>query len=160
MATRAMFFKRANHPAAPAGGGTWTSGPDSFQLRPLPSEDVYFYTKKIDNSRVVHEADPAARRRAWQAGLKGIAVAGLLIMLLVPRALETVAGYRIHALAADHDRLVNQMAVVSLEEAQLKSPERLQQLAGQLRLVNPDPRRVVMLNSAKPDSALAMNVTR
>jgi hypothetical protein len=78
----------------------------------------------------------------------------------VPRALETVAGYRIHALAADHDRLVNQMAVVSLEEAQLKSPERLQQLAGQLRLVNPDPRRVVMLNSAKPDSALAMNVTR
>jgi len=155
-----MFFKRANHPAAPAGGGTWTSGPESFQLRPLPSEDVYFYTKKIDNSRVVREADPAARRRAWQAGLKGIAVAGLLILLLMPRALEMIAGYRIHALAADHDRLASQMAVVALEEAQLESPERLQQLAGQLRLVNPDPRRVVMLNSAKPDSALAMNVTR
>ena len=160
MATRAEFLKRADLPAAPAGGGTWMGGPDSFQLRPLPSEDVYFYAKKIDNSRVVREADPAARRRAWQAGLKGIAVAGLLILLLMPRAFDMVAGYRIHALSAEHDKLINRKAVVALEEAQLESPERLQQLAGQLRLVNPDPGRVVVLNSAKPDSALAMNVTR
>jgi len=159
MATRAAFLKRADQPAMPVGGATWTSGPDSFQLRPLPSEDVYFFTKKIDNSRIVREADPAARRRAWQAGVKGAAVAGLLIMLLMPRALEMVAGYRIHALATEHDRLVNQTKVVELEEAQLRSPERLQQLAGTLHLTNPDPKRVVMLNSAKTDSALAMNVT-
>lgn len=160
MATRAAFLKRSDQPAAPAGGGTWASGPNSFQLRPLPSEDVYFYTKKIDNSRIVREADPAARRRAWQAGLKGIAIAGMLILLLMPRALEMVAGYRIHALAAEHERLVSQKVAVELEEAQLRSPERLHQLAGPLRLVTPDPRRVVMLNSAKTDSALAMNVTR
>jgi len=160
MATRAMFFKRSDQPAAPVGGETWASGPDSFKLRPLPSEDVYFFIKRIDNSRVAREADPAARRRAWQAGMKGIAAAGILILLLMPRALEMVAGYRIHALAAEHDRLVNQKAVIALQEAQLESPERLQQLAGQLRLVNPDPRHVVMLNSAKTDSALAMNVTR
>jgi hypothetical protein len=79
----------------------------------------------------------------------------------MPRALEMVAGYRIHALAADHARLVNQKAAVALEEAQLESPQRLQQLAGQLRLVNPDPKNVVMLNGAKTDSALAMmNVGR
>lgn len=160
MATRAMFFKRADQPVA-AGGETWASGPDSFKLRPLPSEDVYFFTKKIDNSRVVREADPASHRRAVQAGLKGFAVAGLLILLLMPRALEMVAGYRIHALAADQDRLVNQKVAIALEEAQLESPQRLQQLAGQLRLVNPDPKNVVMLNSAKPDSALAaLNVAR
>jgi cell division protein FtsL len=144
----------------PVGGETWTSGPDSFKLRPLPSEDVYFFIKKIDNSRVAKQADPAASRRAWQAGVKGVAVAALLIMLLMPRALEMMAGYRIHALAAEHDRLVNQKATLALEEAQLESPARLQQLAGQLRLVNPDPQHVVMLNSAKTDSALAMNVTR
>ncbi|HXN48255.1 MAG TPA: hypothetical protein VN893_16525 [Bryobacteraceae bacterium] len=160
MATRAFSFKRADQPVG-AGGDTWTSGPGSNKLRPLPAEDVYFFTKKIDNSRVVREADPAGHRRAVQAGLKGFAVAGLLILLLMPRALEMVAGYRIHSLAADHDRLVNQKAAISLEEAQLESPQRLQVLAGQLRLVNPDPKHVVMLNSAKPDSALAMmNVGR
>ena len=159
MATRAIFFKRADQPVA-VGGETWTSGPDSFKLRPLPSEDVYFFTKKIDNSRVVREADPAAHRRALQAGVKGMAVVVVLILLLMPRALEMVAGYRIHALAADHARLANQKAALSLEEAKLESPQRLQQLAGQLRLVNPDPKHVVMLNSAKTDSALAMNVGR
>ncbi len=160
MATRAAFFKRADQPAAPAGGETWASGPTSFQLRPLPSEDVYFFVKKIDNSRIVREADPAARRRAWAAGLKGAAVAGLLILLLMPRALDMVAGYRIHALTAEHDRMVTQKTVIELEEARLRSPERLQQLAGELRLVTPDPKRVVMLNSPQTDSQLAMNGAR
>jgi len=68
MATRAAFFnfKRTGQPAtpaAPAGGGTWTRGPNQFYLRPLPAEDVYFFTKKIDNERLAREADPAARRR-------------------------------------------------------------------------------------------------
>jgi hypothetical protein len=160
MATRAAFLKRSDQPVAPAGGEAWASGRDAFQLRPLPSEDVYFYIKKIDNSRVVREADPAAFRRACRAGLKGAAVAALLICLLMPRAFEMVAGYRIHALAAEHARLVNQRAIVNLEEAQLRSPDRLQQLARDLHLVTPDPQKVVMLNNAKPDSALAMNVTR
>ena len=165
MATRAAFFnfKRTGQPAtpaAPAGGGTWTSGPNQFHLRPLPAEDVYFFTKKIDNERLAREADPAARRRAWQAGLKGVAVAGLLMLLLMPRALQVVAGYRIHALAADHARMASEKALIELDEARLRSPDRLQQLAGELRLVNPDPRRVVVLNNARPESALAMNVTR
>ncbi len=160
MATRAAFLKRADQPAVPVGGETWTSGRDAFQLRPLPSEDVYLYIKKIDNSRLVREADPAAFRRAVQAGAKGAGIAALLILLVMPRALEVVAGYRIHALAADHARLVNETAVVDLEEARLRSPDRLHQLARSLRLVNPDPKSVVVLNSAKNESALAMNVTR
>ena len=37
---------------------------DDYKLRALPNEDVYFYFKKIDNARVVREADPTARARS------------------------------------------------------------------------------------------------
>jgi hypothetical protein len=155
MATLAAFFRKTEAPAVSAGCENWASEQEC-RLRPLPAEDVYFFIKKIDNSRVVREADPAARRRAWKAGVKGFAAAGLLIMLLVPKALDVVTGYRVHMLAREHETLVNAKAVVELEEAQLRSPDRLEQLARELRLVNPDPKRVVVLN-AKTDSALAMN---
>ena len=36
---------------------------DPFQLRALPQEDVFFYCKKIDNSRLVREPDPQGPRR-------------------------------------------------------------------------------------------------
>jgi cell division protein FtsL len=160
MATVAAYLKRTGAQlAAPAASGEWVQPSDGFQLRPLPSEDVYFYSKKIDNSRVVREADPAARRKAWKAGVKGFAAAGLLILLLMPKALGMVAGYQVHLLAREHDKLVNERAVLELEEARLVSPGRLEQLARDLKLVNPDPKRVVVLNP-KAESALALNVTK
>ena len=54
---------------------------------------------------------------------------------------------------AQHD------ASPALEEARLLSPDRLEQLARELQLVNPDPKRVLTLNP-KADSALALNVTQ
>ncbi len=160
MATVAAYFKRAGaQTMAPVRGGEWVEPVDRYRLRPLPSEDVYFFLKKIDNSRIVREADPVARKRAWKAGVKGFAAAGLLILLLMPKALGMVAGYHVHKLAADHERLVNERAVLSLEEARLVSPERLEQLARELKLVNPDPKRVLVLNP-KAESALAMIVTK
>jgi cell division protein FtsL len=139
--------------------GQWTGAEPVRPLRLLPSEDVYFFIKKIDNGRVVREADPAARRRAWKAGLKGFAAVAVLILFLLPRALDVVTGYRIHLLTRQHETLVNDRAAVDLEVARLSSPERLEQLARELRLVNPDPKSVVVLNS-KTDSAVAMNVSR
>ena len=51
---------------------------DPFQLRTLPQEDVFFYCKKIDNSRLVREADPRARGACWSA----IGAAGVVLVLL------------------------------------------------------------------------------
>jgi cell division protein FtsL len=158
MATVAAYFKRTGAPViAPAHGGEWVQPVDTYRLRPLPSEDVYFYTKKIDNSRVVREADPAARSRAWKALGKGVAAAALLILLLVPKALGMIAGYEVHLLAREHDRLVNEKVVLELEEARLVSPDRLEQLARELKLANPDPKRVLVLNP-KAEGALALNL--
>jgi cell division protein FtsL len=158
MATVAAYIKRTGTPMmAPAVSGEWEQPVDTYRLRPLPSEEIYFFSKKIDNSRVVRETDPAARRKAWNVGAKGIAAASLLMLLLMPKALNLVAGYQVHQLARDHDRLVNERSVLQLEEAKLVSPARLEQLARDLKLVTPDPKRVVVLDP-KAEGALAMNV--
>jgi hypothetical protein len=160
MATVAAYFKRAGvQSVAPVRSGEWIEPVDQYRLRPLPSEDVYFFLKKIDNSRIVREADPVARKRAWRAGIKGFAAAALLILLLMPKALGMVAGYHVHKLAQEREQLVSERAVLELEEARLVSPERLEQLARELKLVNPDPKRVLVLNP-KAEGALALNVTK
>ena len=69
MATLPAFFKRTEAPAEPHAAGSrdrdhrLRAERDPFQLRALPQEDVFFYCKKIDNSRLVREADPQAARR-------------------------------------------------------------------------------------------------
>lgn len=159
MATMAAYFRRAGAQiAAPAAtSADWVQPLDAYRLRPLPSEDIYFFSKKIDNSRLVREADPVARTRAWKAGAKVFAAAGLLILLLMPKALSMVAGYHVHMLAREHEKLVNDKAVLELQEATLLSPGRLEQLARELKLVNPDPKRVVVLNPGI-EGALALNL--
>ncbi len=63
MATLAAIFRRPGSEAAVRDlASCWTERqPDTYTLRPLPCEDIYFYSKRIDNSRLVRQADPAAR---------------------------------------------------------------------------------------------------
>ena len=51
----------------------------------VPNEDVYLYVKHIDNSRVLREADPAARKTCWRLIGSSFAFAVLVIALLLPR---------------------------------------------------------------------------
>jgi len=162
MATVAAMFRRTEVRMAGSqtqGRESWDSGVDVYRLRPLPSEDVYFYSKRVDNSRLVREADPAARRRQFKSLGKGLAAAALLILLVIPKTLVLVAGYELNGLGREQTRMVNEKAVLELEEARLRSPERLEQLARQYNLVNPDPKRVMVLNP-KGEGALALNVTK
>ena len=56
MATLPAFLRRMEAPAraesAPRPAAVRAER-DAFQLRPLPQEDVFFYCKRIDNSRLV-----------------------------------------------------------------------------------------------------------
>ena len=45
---------------------------DPFQLRALPHEDVFLYSKQIDNSRLVREADPKCARRLLERHRRGL----------------------------------------------------------------------------------------
>ena len=81
------------------------------------------------------------------------------MVLMLPDALGMMAGYQLHSLERDHELLVRQRAALELEEASLLSPQRLQELARELELVDPDPQHVVFLNP-NTDGAVALNLPR
>lgn len=126
----------------------------SCRLRALPNEDVYFFVKRIDNSRVVLKADPKARVRDNKVVVSGIAAAAIMIATLLPSAYGLIAGYQVNQLQTEHARLLNEKAKLELEEAKLVSPDRLQELAHKLKMEAPSPDRIVHVNG--PDAALAM----
>src|SRR5262245_8137014 len=62
------------------------------------NEDIYFFVKRIDNSRVVRQADPAAGGTCWKLIGSVVAAVVLLIGVLLPSAYGLLAGYRIQSL--------------------------------------------------------------
>jgi hypothetical protein len=156
MATLPAFFRRpvtANLAAArPA---TELAERDPFLLRALPQEDVFFYCKRIDNSRLVREADPQARGACWSTiGAAGVLLA-LLTGVLAPSVGTTLAGYKLESLRAEERRLLDERRTLELQEAQLLSPQRLERLAQGQHLVTPSPAQIVHLET-RPDGAVAM----
>ncbi len=128
---------------------------DPYRLRALPFEDVFLYSKKIDNSRLVREADPQARGACWSAiGAACVALA-LLTSVLAPSVAGTLAGYKLESLRAEERRLLSERRVLQLQEAELLSPERLEKLARGQNLVTPVTGQVVHLEG-KGDGTVAM----
>lgn len=125
-------------------------------VRPFPSEDIYFFAKRIDNSRVVRQADPKAGGVCWKMiGSVGVA-AMLLIVVLLPSAYGLLAGYQLQSLKDEARRLANQEAALEMQEAQLLSPARMEELARMQQFIDPEPQKVVYLDS-KDGSAVASN---
>jgi hypothetical protein len=123
----------------------------------LPNEDVYFYAKRIDNSRMVREENPQARGECWSAIGAGIALAVLLISTLLPALGGILTGYQVEALKQERQRLVDERRNLELQEAALVSRERLEALAGNQALVKPLPGQVIFLEASASES-LALNV--
>ena len=157
MATLAAIFRRPEAAVLAGAREYFNDEADLYRLRPLPCEDVYFFAKKIDNSRLVRQADPLARRKCWRAVSVSMLAAVFVMILLLPDALGMMAGYQLHSLEREHERLAREKATLELQEASLLSPQRLQELARELRLVDPDPNHVVFLNPAA-DGSVALNV--
>lgn len=128
---------------------------DPYLLRALPHEDVFFYSKKIDNSRLVREPDPKARGACWSAIGAAVAALALLTSVLAPSVASTLAGYKLESLRAEQRRLVDERRYLELHEAELLSPDRLEKLAKGQNLMAPASGQVVRLES-KGDGAVAM----
>ena len=127
---------------------------DSFAIPVFPNEDVCFRVKRIDNSRVVRTADPAARKTCWKMIGYSFVLAMLVISLLLPTLYDLMAGYRVEALRKEKERLQLDRAALELEETKLISPARLAELARIQRFVDPAPENVVYLDT-KSDTILA-----
>ncbi len=128
---------------------------DPFEVPQFPNEDVYLYIKHIDNSRVLREADPAARKVCWRLIGSSFAFAVLVIGLLLPSLNQLMAGYRMEALRQERQRLELDRASLELAETKLLSPARLEELARMQRFVDPAPEAVVYLDANKSDQILA-----
>src|ERR1035437_2725697 len=145
MATLPAFFRRTNETGFPALSPIRPER-DPFQLRALPQEDVLFYCKKIDNSRLVREPDPRARGACWSAIGVACVLLALLTGVLAPSVAGTLAGYKLEALRAEERQLLDEKRTLELREAELQSPERLEKLALGQNLVAPSSGQVVRLN--------------
>ena len=156
MATLATMLDRFTSPRHPGDGRPAAfADEDQFEVPAFPNEDVYLYVKRIDNSRVLREADPAARRVCWRVIGSSFAFAALVIALLLPSLNRLMAGYKMEALRQERQRLQLDRAALDLEETKLLSPARLEQLARTQRFVDPAPEAVVYLDGAKTDRILA-----
>lgn len=154
MATIATVLNRFFEKDLERSGGMAGSLDASIRVRAFANEDIYFYVKRIDNSRVVREADPAARGTCWKMVGSVAAATVLLIGVLLPSAYGLLAGFTIQSLRQEGQRLATERATLDLDEARLLTPARMQELARQQQFVDPGPQKVVYLDS---DGQVAKN---
>lgn len=125
-----------------------------YRIRPVANEQTYFFAKKIDNSRVVRQADPRSGRICWRWIGSAFTATLAVVALLSPVLYGMVEGYKIEALRQERQHLVAERSVLDLKEAKLTSPERLERLAIAQSFVDPDPQRIVYLHG-KSEGTLA-----
>src|SRR5450631_2601153 len=125
-------------------------------VRAFANEDIYLFVKRIDNSRIVRQVDPHAGGVCWKMIGSVGAAALLLIGVLLPSAYGLLAGYQIQSLKSEAQRLAGEQASLELQEAKMLSPARMEELARQQRFIDPEPQKVVYLDS-KDGSSLALN---
>jgi hypothetical protein len=125
-------------------------------LRSFANDDIYFFVKRIDNSRVVREADPEARGTCWKLIGSVVSAVVLLIFVLLPSAYGLLAGYQIQNLRQEGERLGTERASLELAEARLLSPARMEELARMQQFIDPPAQKVVYLENAQAGT-VAMN---
>ena len=107
----------------------------------------FYFVKRIDNSRLVKAPDPV---RARQMRLFSAAVA-LLFSLVMFYGLQHFnvieSGYRVESEKQVLDQLREENRQLRLSEAQLTQPGRIDPMARQLGLVEPQPGQVIHPNA-------------
>ncbi len=156
MATLATFFRQNDAMAMAAERRDRVRAQsDAFQLRALPNDDIYFYSKRIDNSRVVRQPDPGARGECWSA----VGAAGVLLVLgvsiVAPHVGAVLAGYKLETLKQERQSLIDRKRDLDVKEAGLLSPERLNALARERSLTSPASDQVIHLDPMSVDGSFA-----
>lgn len=117
--------------------------------------EIYF-NKAIDNSRLVKVAD-SQRAREIRMFAVSAAVLFCFIMIYAWQHLSSIEyGYKIEAQKIERDVLLEQNRALRLEEASLRDPERIEELAARMGLVAPQAGQVMHLEVAIDSSAPVM----
>lgn len=119
--------------------------------RGVPTPEFYF-TRSIDNSRLVKAADPV-RVRQMRVFACAVTVLFSLIMVYGLQHFSAIeSSYRVEAEKQVRDQLREENRQLRLSEAQLTQPGRVDSLARQLGFAQPAPGQVVH-PSARPDAS-------
>ncbi|PYV64130.1 MAG: cell division protein FtsL [Acidobacteria bacterium] len=114
--------------------------------------EVYF-TKAIDNSRLVKVEDPRRTREMRQFGV----ALGCLFLFVMAYAFQHFKaieyGYKIESLKSQRDGLVEMNRALRLEEASLRDPERIDRMARELGLQSPQAGQVMRMDTALPEAS-------
>ena len=154
MASLATYFHKIFSPASAKAEAAGRGSRADCRVPTFANDDIYFFVKRIDNSRVVRAQDPAAGGACWKMIGSVVAAAVLLVAVLMPSAYSLLAGYQVQALIQEKQRLQAEDASLELAEAQLLSPARMEELARIQEFVDPGPDKVVYLNTSEE---LALN---
>ncbi len=117
--------------------------------------EIYF-TKSIDNSRLVKVEDPRRTREMRQFGI-ALACLFVLVMGYAFQHFKAIEyGYKIEALKSQRANLLEMNRALSLEEATLRDPERIDRIAREMGLQSPQAGQVVRMDSSMPEASGAV----
>jgi len=118
-----------------------------------PTPEVFF-AKHIDNSRIVKADDPE-RRREMRTFTAVMSVLFVLVMVYVWQHFSAIEiGYHVEAQKIQVEQLREQNRQLRLSEAQLTEPGRIDRVARQLGLNEPQPGQVVRPEGGDPNAAV------
>ncbi len=116
----------------------------------IGTPEIYF-AKRIDNSRVAKVSDPKRRREMISFGIT-LSVLFLFVMVYLWQHFSAIEyGYRIEQLAAQRNVIAESNRALSLEEASLKDPARIDRLAKQMGMQRPAGGQMQPMDSAIAD---------
>jgi len=117
-----------------------------------PTPEVFF-TKHIDNSRIVKADDPE-RKREMRSFAAVMSVLFVLVMVYVWQHFSAIEiGYNIEAQKVQVEHLNEQNRQLRLTEAELSDPQRIDRIAKQLGLDAPQPGQVVRPDGSSDPNA-------
>jgi cell division protein FtsL len=111
--------------------------------------EIYF-SKAIDNSRLVKIEDPGRGREMKVFGT-ALACLFLLVMTFAWQHFKAIEyGYKIEALRTQRNSLTESNRDLQLQQAYLRSPERIDGLARKMGLQTPTAGQVIAIDSVTP----------
>jgi cell division protein FtsL len=114
----------------------------------IGTPEIYF-TKAIDNSRLVKVEDPRRSREMRQFSV-ALCCLFLLVMTYAWQHFKAIEyGYQIESLKMQRDSLAEMNRELHLEEASLRDPERIDVMARKLGLQSPQAGQVMRLEGSE-----------
>jgi hypothetical protein len=112
--------------------------------------EIYF-SKAIDNSRLVKVEDPRHNREMKQFGT-ALACLFLLVFTYAWQHFKAIEyGYKIEVAKRELSEKTEMNRALRLEDASLRDPQRIDVLARRIGLVPPEPGQVIRMDSAASD---------